>query len=67
MDGSRQIDGVPGGGPVEPDGGGLLPPKVRHGLWLALGAVMVSALYLISVRGTAIIFDIASAVGSYCF
>lgn len=48
-------------------GGSLFPPQVRRVMWGALGAVLLSAVYLISVRGTAIIFDIATAVGSFCF
>jgi hypothetical protein len=67
MDGSGPIGNKPDDGQMQPDGGRLLPPTVRRGLWIALGTVMLSALYLISVRGTAIIFDIASAVGTYCF
>ena len=45
----------------------LFPPQVRRVLWGALGVVLLSAVYLIAVRGTAIIFDIATAVGSFCF
>ena len=47
--------------------GGLTPAPVKRGLWIVLGLITGLALYLISVRGTAIIFDIASAVGSFCF
>jgi hypothetical protein len=44
------------------------PFVVRVGLGLALGIVTIGAVYLYSVRGTAILFDLASGMaGMFCF
>jgi hypothetical protein len=45
----------------------LLPRGVRRWVLAALGLGLASALYLISVRGTAILFDLGSAIGAICF
>jgi hypothetical protein len=45
----------------------LLPRGVRRWVLAGLGVGLASALYLISVRGTAIIFDLGSAIGAICF
>jgi hypothetical protein len=45
----------------------LLPRTVRRWMLAALGVGLASALYLILVRGTAIIFDLGSAIGAICF
>ncbi len=47
--------------------GALLPPAVRRWVVVGLGLLLAAALYLISVRGTAIIFDLGSAIGALCF
>jgi hypothetical protein len=54
------------------EGGGelhtaLLPRGVRRWVLTGLGAGLASALYLISVRGTAILFDLGAAIGAICF
>jgi hypothetical protein len=43
---------------------GLLPVGVRRGLLAALAAVFAAALYLIAVRGEALLVDL-SAVGRF--
>jgi hypothetical protein len=45
----------------------LLPRGVRRWVLAGLGVGLSGALYLISVRGTAIIFDLGSAIGAICF
>ena len=44
------------------------PLVVRVGLGLMLGIVAIGAVYLYAVRGTAILFDLASGMaGMFCF
>jgi hypothetical protein len=45
----------------------LLPRGVRRWVLAGLGAALATALYLIAVRGTAILFDLGSAIGAICF
>lgn len=45
----------------------LFPRRVRRWLLLGLAALLLSGVYLISVRGTAILFDLTDAVKSFCF
>ena len=47
--------------------GGLLPPLVRRWVGGGLALLLASAAYLIAVRGTAIVFDLAQAVSALCF
>ena len=44
----------------------LLPRGVRRWVWSGVGALMLIALYLFSVRGTAILFDLRDAI-AMCF
>lgn len=43
-----------------------MPAAVRRGLLAAVAAVLVGALYLIAVRGEALLLDL-SALSRYCF
>ena len=54
-------------GRAETDGTALLPRSVRRWLLTGLGAVLALALYLIAVRGSAILFDLRDAVSALCF
>jgi len=47
--------------------GALLPRSVRHWLWATLAVLLAAACYLVSVRGTAILFDLRDAVSAMCF
>jgi hypothetical protein len=49
------------------DSAALLPPVVRRWVTRSLGLVLALALYLIAVRGTAIIFDLGDAISAFCF
>ena len=49
------------------DGGALLPRHVRRWVLAGLGALILMAVYLIAVRGTAILFDLRDAVSAFCF
>jgi hypothetical protein len=44
----------------------LLPGGVRRALFAALGLVLAGALYLIAVRGEALLLDLA-ALRAFCF
>jgi hypothetical protein len=44
----------------------LLPGGVRRALFAALGIVLAGALYLIAVRGEALLLDLA-ALRAFCF
>jgi len=44
----------------------LLPRGVRRALFAALGLVLAGALYLIAVRGEALLLDLA-ALRAFCF
>jgi len=44
----------------------LLPGGVRRALFAALGIVLAGALYLITVRGEALLLDLA-ALRAFCF
>lgn len=48
-------------------GGGLFPPAVRKVLLGIVVAIGIAGLYLIAVRGPAILFDLAGGIGSLCF
>ncbi len=44
------------------------PNAVRIGLGVAVGFALIGAAYLYTVRGTAILFDLASGMaGMFCF
>ena len=45
----------------------LLPRAVRRWMLAGMTALLLAALYLISVRGTAILFDLRDAVSALCF
>jgi hypothetical protein len=45
----------------------LLPRPVRRWVLAGLGVMLLAATYLFTVRGTAIIFDLGSAIGAICF
>ena len=45
----------------------LLPRAVRRWVLGGVGVLLLAACYLIAVRGTAILFDLAGAVKAYCF
>jgi hypothetical protein len=44
----------------------LLPARVRRALFAALGLLLVGALYLVAVRGEALLVDLA-ALRAWCF
>jgi len=44
----------------------LLPRGVRHTLFAVLGIVLAGALFLITVRGEALLLDLA-ALRAFCF
>jgi hypothetical protein len=44
----------------------LLPPRVRRTLFATLGIVLAGALYLVAVRGEALLLDLA-ALRAFCF
>ena len=44
----------------------LLPGSVRRALFAVLGIVLAGALYLIAVRGEALLLDL-SALRAFCF
>ena len=44
----------------------LLPAGVRRALFSALGIVLAGALYLVAVRGEALLLDLA-ALRAFCF
>ena len=46
---------------------GLLPRTVRRWVWACVGTLLLAGLYLISVRGTVILFDLRDAVAAWCF
>ncbi len=48
-------------------GSALLPRSVRRWVTAGLGLALACALYLIAVRGTAILYDLGSAIGAICF
>ncbi len=52
----------------EADASARMPLPVRVGLTLALSGLMIGALYLVAVRGEALLVDLA-AIGSriWCF
>ena len=45
----------------------LFPAHVRRWLLAVVGSLMVAAIYLIAVRGSAILFDLRDAVSAFCF
>jgi hypothetical protein len=45
----------------------LLPRSVRRWVMAGVGVLLLAATYLLAVRGTAIIFDLGSAIGAICF
>ena len=45
----------------------LLPRTVRRWLVTVVGSLLALSLYLIAVRGTAIIFDLRDAISAFCF
>ena len=53
---------------TQSDATARMPRSVRFGLTLALSGLMIGALYLVSVRGEALLVDLA-ALGSrlWCF
>ncbi len=44
----------------------LLPGRVRRALFAVLGIVLAGALYLVAVRGEALLLDL-SALRAFCF
>jgi hypothetical protein len=44
----------------------LLPPAVRRALFAVLGVLLAGALYLVAVRGEALLLDLA-ALRAFCF
>ena len=52
---------------AEPATGALLPRHVRHWVLAGVSVLLLAALYLIAVRGTAILFDLRDAVSAMCF
>lgn len=44
----------------------LFPKSVRRWLWSGLSALLLATIYLFSVRGTAILFDLRDAVSALC-
>ncbi len=49
------------------DASALFPRAVRRWLTGSLAVVLALTLYLIAVRGTAIIFDLGEAISAFCF
>jgi hypothetical protein len=50
-----------------PDRGGLFPVPVKRALWLTVGALLLAATYLVAVRGSALLVDLAvGAAGLFC-
>ena len=49
------------------DADALLPRTVRRWLMGTLGVTLALSLYLIAVRGTAIIFDLRDAISAFCY
>ena len=47
--------------------GALMPRAVRRRVLAAIGLLLAAALYLISVRGTAILYDLRDVVSAMCF
>ncbi len=45
----------------------LLPPAARRWVWLTLAALLGSAVYLLAVRGTAILYDLGQGLAALCF
>lgn len=45
----------------------LLPPFVRLWVISGVGVLLAAAVYLIAVRGTAVLFDLRDAVSAFCF
>ena len=45
----------------------LLPPLVRRWVITGVGVLLAAAVYLIAVRGTAVLFDLRDAVSAFCF
>ena len=52
---------------AEPATGALLPRHVRRWVLAGVSVLVFAALYLIAVRGTAILFDLRDAVSAMCF
>jgi hypothetical protein len=44
-----------------------MPAGVKLSIALVTGAVLLGAIYLIAVRGSALLLDFAAAVAAYCF
>lgn len=52
--------------PIESDTA-LLPRQARRVVLTAVGVLLAVAAYLMSVRGPAILFDLARGAMAYCF
>jgi hypothetical protein len=49
-------------------GGRLMPAGVRRTLFVVLGLLLSSALYLVAVRGEALLLDLSAlSKGMFCF
>ena len=44
----------------------LLPPHVRRWVLAGLAGLILMAMYLFAVRGTAILFELRDAVSAFC-
>ena len=67
MDGTHDIDLEHAAAAAPADTGALLPRRVRRWVLMAVGILLAATLYLVAVRGTAILFDLRDAVGAMCF
>ena len=68
MDGTNNI----GSSPISVTGArdvadNSMPPRIRRWVIGCVAAILFAALYLIAVRGTAILFDLRDAVSAMCF
>ena len=65
--GERDAAGATPSAPSRDENTALLPRSVRRWMLAGMATLLLAALYLISVRGTAILFDLRDAVSALCF
>ena len=52
---------------AQPKGQDATPGAARFGVLAAVGVLMLGALYLITVRGEALLVDLQNLTGIFCF